>query len=170
MSMQCFLAVETALQNTEYNYKDILPSISVSDMYYNDKVCFDVNLTSAEKDALGNIFNDFYVYAIRSGFKFNYEPRYRQVLSEKSAKNALDELKWLKEFAKKKLLQQDVFMLINLRLGKETDFNRIKTNYFDVNEWELNENESFEFDYGIIYQFVDNSKEAIELRRKRNNF
>ena len=61
-------------------------------------------------------------------------------------------------------------MLINLRLGKETDFNRIKTNYFDVNEWELNENESFEFDYGIIYQFVDNSKEAIELRRKRNNF
>ena len=75
MSMQCFLAVETALQNTEYNYKDILSSISVSDMYYNDKVCFDVNLTSAEKDALGNIFNDFYVYAIRSGFKFNYEPR-----------------------------------------------------------------------------------------------
>lgn len=166
MSMQCFLAVDKPLQKLEYPYKIILPTISEGDMFYNDKIFFSDKLTETEEETIGNIFQDFKVYAIHSGFKFSYDPKYKKLLSDKWAQNALEELKWLKGFAKKRLAKGDVFMIINLWLGRETNFNRIKNECIVINTWKICEEESFEFSYGKIYQFVDNSDEAI-LRRKR---
>lgn len=167
MSMRCFLAVDKPLQKTEYPYKMILSTISENDMFYNDKVILSDKLTEAENEALGNIFHEFKVYAMRTEFQFSYDPRYKRQICESFAKNALDELKWLKQFAKKQLERRDIFMIINLWLGKETDFNLIKTKHIDVNKWELSEEKIFEFSYGTVYQFVDNSDEAIERRKNR---
>ena len=111
MSMQCFLATEKPLQKVMYNYKNILPTIRPDDMFYDCCIKFDEKLTDQEKITIGNIFQDFCCYAVRSEFKLEYEPRYRQVISENYAKNSLDELKWFKSFVKKKLLQQDIFMV-----------------------------------------------------------
>ena len=166
MSMRCFLGVDQPLQKKEYLYKVILPTISDSDMFYNGKILFSDKLTEAEQEAIGNIFQDFKVYAVRTDFQFCYDPKYKKQISESFAKNSLDELKWLKQFAKKRLKNSDVFMIINLWLGKETPFNRIKTECIDVNEWELSEEKDFEFSYGIVYQFTDNSDEAIKRRRR----
>ena len=168
MSMRCFLATEEALQKKEYFYKDILATISENDMFYNDKVTFESNLTDAEKTVIGNVFKEFNIYAIHSGFQFSYEPRYREAISKSFAKNALEELKWLRAFAKKKLLQQNVFMIVNLWLGKETNFNKLKMQRIDVNNWQLSEDKKFEFEYGVIYQFYDNSDEAIQRRKMRS--
>lgn len=165
MSMRCFLAVDKPLNKTEYPYKNILPTITDSDMFYNGKILFSDKLTEAEQEALGNIFQDFKVYAIRTDFQFSYDPKYKRQLSESFAKNALEELRWLKQFAKRRLNSSDVFMVINLWLGKETPYNRIKTECIDVNDWELSEENSFEFSYGTVYQFVDNSDEAIKRRK-----
>lgn len=166
MSMRCFLGVDQPLQKKEYLYKVILPTISDSDMFYNGKILFSDKLTEAEQEAIGNIFQDFKVYVIYTDFQFCYAPKYKEQISESFAKNSLDELKWLKQFAKKRLKTSDVFMIINLWLGKETPFNRIKTECIDVNEWELSEEKDFEFSYGIVYQFTDNSDEAIKRRRR----
>ena len=168
MSMRCFLAVDQPLQKTEYPYKIILPTISDNDMFFNDKIIFSDKLTEAEQEALGSIFQEFYVYAIYSNFQFCYDPKYKKQLSETFAKNALDELKWLQQFAKKRLKNSDVFMIVNLWLGKKTPFNRLMTESIEVNEWKLSEEASFEFSYGIVYQFIDNSDEAIERRAKKN--
>lgn len=135
-------------------------------MFYNGKILFSDKLTEAEQEAIGNIFQDFKVYVIYTDFQFCYAPKYKEQISESFAKNSLDELKWLKQFAKKRLKTSDVFMIINLWLGKETPFNRIKTECIDVNEWELSEEKDFEFSYGIVYQFTDNSDEAIKRRRR----
>lgn len=164
--MRCFLGVDQPLQKKEYLYKVILPTISDSDMFYNGKILFSDKLTEAEQEAIGNIFQDFKVYVIYTDFQFCYAPKYKEQISESFAKNSLDELKWLKQFAKKRLKTSDVFMIINLWLGKETPFNRIKTECIDVNEWELSEEKDFEFSYGIVYQFTDNSDEAIKRRRR----
>lgn len=166
MSMRCFLGVDQPLQKKEYLYKVILPTISDSDMFYNGKILFSDKLTEAEQEAIGNIFQDFKVYVIYTDFQFCYAPKYKEQISESFAKNSLDELKWLKQFAKKRLKTSDVIMIINLWLGKETPFNRIKTECIDVNEWELSEEKDFEFSYGIVYQFTDNSDEAIKRRRR----
>lgn len=166
MSMRCFLALDKPLQKTEYPYKIVLPTISENDMFYNDKIFFSDKLTEAEQVVLGNIFRDFKVYAIHSGFQLNYDPELRRQISERYAENALEELKWLKHFAKKQLMRGDIFMIINLWLGKETDFNRIRSECLDINAWELSPEKSFEFSYGKIYQFLDNSSEAVLRRNK----
>ena len=158
MSMRCFLVVDKPLSKTVYYYKDILPSISENDMFYNDKIYFSEKLTEEEKEAIGNIFKDFTVYAIHSGFQLNYDPLFKRELSNQYAKNALDELKWLRAFAKKQLMKKDVFMILNLWLGKEIDYKRIKIECVDINSWELTEEKSFEFSYGKVYRFIDNSK------------
>ncbi len=167
MSMRCFLAVDKPLQKTQYPYKMILPTVSDGDMFYNDKIYFCDKLTEAEEQALGNIFRDFKVYAIHSGFQLSYDPKDKTQISPSFAKNSLDELKWLKGFVKKRLKNSDVFMIINLWLGKETPFNRIKTECIEVNEWELSEEKSFEFSYATVYQFADNCDEAINRRKKK---
>ena len=157
MSMRCFLAVDKPLQKTRYPYRMILLGISDNDMLYNDQISFSDKLAEQEEQVLGNIFKGFYVYAIHSGFQLNYEPRYKRQLSESAAKNALDELRWLKRFAKKRLKSGNVFMIVNLWLGKETVFDHIKTEYIDVNGWELSEDKCFEFACNTIYNFTDNS-------------
>lgn len=157
MSMQLFLATVKPLQKTVYKYKDILTTITPDDTFYDGGISFDSNLTDAEKLAIGNIFSDFCCYAIRSGFKLNYEPRFRQVLSERYAMNALEELKWFCSFAKKKLRQQNKLMIINLWLWKDTNFKSTRTELIDVNSWGLSIEMSWEFEYGVVYNFINNS-------------
>lgn len=167
MSVQLFLATAKPLQKTVYKYKDILPTIAPGDIFYSEGISFDSNLSDAEKLAIGNIFDNFCCYAIRSGFMLDYEPRFRQVLSERYATNALEELKWFRSFAKKKIFQQDVFMLIKLCLGHRTNFNAICSELIDVNAWELSEQKTCVFDAEIIYQFVDNFEEAINRHKQK---
>ena len=49
MSMRCFLVVDKPLSKTIYYNKDILPTISENDMFYNDKIYFSKKLTEEEK-------------------------------------------------------------------------------------------------------------------------
>ena len=167
MSMKCFLNSELPLQKTTYKYKDILPTIQSGDMWYDSRIAFRTELTEQEKQCLHNVFNNFCLYAIDSEFGLDYEMRYRSVISKNYATNALEELKWLKSFAKKQLLKQDVFMIVNLWLGKKTEIKGRQI--IDVNKWELSAEKDFSFRYGVIYQFVDNSEEAAERRRQRAN-
>ena len=165
--MKCFLALELPLQKTTYKYKDILTTIHDGDMWYDGGIAFRAELTAQEKQCLDNVFKDFYPCAIDSEFGLDYETRYRSVISENYATNALEELRWLKAFAKKQLLKQDVFMIVNLWLGKKTEIKRRQI--INVNEWELPAEKDFSFEYGVIYQFIDNSIEAAERRRQRAN-
>jgi len=169
MSICYFIATEKPLQKTIYEYKDILPAMMVGDMFYDGRICFEPKLTEQERHVLGNIFGDFNSYAVYSDFQLYYSPEHRQVLSERFAQNALSELLWLKSFIKKKLLQQDIFMLIKLCLGEKTNFNALTMQVIDINTWELSANKSFEFESGIVYQFVDNSEEAVERRISEND-
>ena len=167
MSMCHFLAVEKPICKTEFLYKKILPTITCNDIFYNDKIKFVSQLSVEEKQTIGSLFKEFEIYSIQSGFNLNYSPRYKKELSEQFAYNALEELKWFNGFAKKLLMRQDVFMVVNLWLGKKIDFNLIKTNIIEVNDWELADNKEFEFEPNIVYQFADNSKEAINARLAR---
>ncbi len=167
MSMKCFLALQVPLQKTAYKYKDILPTIHDGDMWYDGGIAFRAELSEQEKYSLGNVFKDCCHYAIDSAFGLDYETRYRSVISENYAANALEELKWLKAFAKKQLLKQDVFRIVDLWLGKKTEINGQKI--IDVNEWELSAEKDFSFEYGVVYQFIDHSEEAEERRRQRAN-
>ncbi len=164
MSMKCFLALETPLQKTVYPYKTILSTIQSGDMWYDGAIAFRSELSEQEKDCLGNVFRGRPCYAIDSEFGLDYERRFRVAISENYARNALEELKWLKMFAKKQLLKQDVFMIANFWLGRKTN---PKDTTIDVNDWELTEENDFSFENGVIYQFFDNSEEATERRRQR---
>ncbi len=165
MSMKCFLALETQLQKTAYKYKDILPTIESGDMWYDGGIAFRAELSEQEKHCLGDVFKGFSCYAIDSELGLEYETRYSSAISKNYAANALEELKWLKAFAKKQLMKQDVFMIVNLWLGRKTEFKGQKV--IDVNEWELSADSDFCFEYGVVYKFVDNSLEATERRRQR---
>ena len=168
MSMKCFLALEKPLQKTIYKYKDILSTIQSGDMWYDSGISFRSELTEQEKYCLGNVMQEFSRYAVDSEFNFDYEQRFHSVISETYATNALEELRWLKAFAKKQLLKQDVFMMVNLWLGRKTEIKGQKL--IDLNEWELSKENDFFFEYGVIYQFTDNSEDAIECRRQRSKF
>ena len=163
--MKCFLALETPLQKTAYKYKDVLPTIQSGDMWYDGGIAFRTELSEQEKYCLGNVFKGFCCYAMDSEFGLDYEKRYNVAISETYATNALEELKWLKSFAKKQLLKQDVFMIVNLWLGRKTEIKGRKI--IDINEWELSAGNDFSFEYGVIYQFIDNSEDAAERRRQR---
>ena len=165
MSMKCFLALETPLQKTAYKYKDILPTIESGDMWYDGGIGFRAELSEQEKCCLGDVFKNFQCYAIDSELGLEYETRYGSVISKSYATNALEELKWLKAFAKKQLMKQDVFMIVDLWLGRKTEFKGQKV--IDVNEWDLSADSDFCFECGVVYKFVDNSSEATERRRQR---
>ena len=165
MSMKCFLALETPIQKTAYKYKDVLPTIESGDMWYDGGIAFRAELSEQEKRCLGDVFKNFQCYAVDSEFGLEYETRYNSVISKNYAANALEELKWLKAFATKQLMRQDVFMIVNLWLGRKTEFKGQKT--IDVNEWTLSAGSDFAFEEGVVYKFVDNSKEATERRLQR---
>ncbi|MCD8309005.1 MAG: hypothetical protein LUD19_04040 [Clostridia bacterium] len=126
-------------------------------MFYNDKIIFNDKLCEEEAATLGNIFKGYNVYAVDSCFHFDYDPGYKRQLSESYAKNALDELKWLKQFAKKKLKNGGEFMIVNLWIGREYPFRHIKTECIDTENWSLSEENNFEFSYGVVYKFTDSS-------------
>ncbi|MCD8371876.1 MAG: hypothetical protein LUD27_01075 [Clostridia bacterium] len=153
MSMQVFAAMDRSLEKTEYFYKRILPDIADGDMFFNDKIIFDDKLTEQQAATIGDIFKGYKVYAVDSCFNFSYNPTYKRQLSERYAINALDELKWFKQFAKKKLQNGGVFMAVNLWLGREYPFKRVKTEQIDVDGWQLAEDVAFEFSYGTVYKF-----------------
>lgn len=165
MSMKCFLALETPLQKTAYQYKDILPTMHGGDMWYDGGIKFRAETTEQERLSLGDVFKGSNRYAIDSEFGLDYEKRFRAMVSENYATNALEELKWFKTFAKKQLLRQDVFGVVNLWLGRKTTIREQKT--IDINEWVLSEERDFSFEYGVVYRFVDNSDEATQRRRQR---
>ena len=165
MSMKCFVALEEPLQKTVYAYKDILPTMRSGDMWYDGGIKFRAELSEQEKFCLGDVLSNFSCYAVDSEFNFDYEKRFRSVISESYAANALEELKWLKAFAKKQLLRHDVFMIVNLWLGRKTETKGQKI--IDIDEWELSDETDFSFEYGVVYKFVDNSVEAAERRRQR---
>ncbi len=165
MSMKCFLALETPLQKTAYKYKDILPTIESGDMWYDGGIAFRSELSEQEKRCLGDVFKGLNCYAIDSEFGLDYETRYSTAISKNYAANALEELRWLKAFATKQLKRQDVFMIVELWLGKKTEIKGQKV--IDVNEWQLSADRDFAFEYGVVYKFVDNSSEATERRLQR---
>ena len=163
--MKCFLALEIPLQKLTYKYKDILPAMRTEDMWYDGGITFRAELSEQEKLCLGNVFKGLQCYAIDSEFGLEYETRYNSVISASYATNALAELKWLKAFAKKQLIKQDAFEVVNLWLGRKTSFKGQKV--IDVNEWDLSADKDFCFEYGVVYKFADNSEEANERRRQR---
>lgn len=165
MSMKCFLALQQPIQKTEYKYRDILPTMQSGDMWCDSGISFRAELTEQEKFSLGNIFKDYQRYAIDSQFGLDYETRLGSVISASFAANAFEELKWLKSFAKKQLLKQDVFMIVNLWLGRKSG--RKGEKVIDVNDWEPVADSDFSFEYGVIYKFTDNSEEAENRRRQR---
>ncbi len=165
MSMKCFLALKQPIQKTVYNYKDILPTIQSGDMWYDSGRSFRAELTEQEEVCLKNVFKGCQCYAIDSQFGLDYEKRLNSVISERFAANALEELKWLRSFAKKQLLKQDVFMIVNLWLGRKCELMGEKV--IDVNGWELSADSDFSFEYGVVYKFTDNSEEAENRRRQR---
>lgn len=57
--------------------------------------------------------------------------------------------------------------VLSLDLGTVTDRYSIKTKYCDINNFFIKQDEPFEFQYGVMYQFVDHSIEAIERSKRR---
>jgi hypothetical protein len=159
MSEIKFLALtDEPLTKTQYKYLNILPNIQPDDMFGGGGISFENQLSSAERTTIKNIFQGYNVYAIHSDFGLCYETRYKSVLSPKAAQNMFDELCWLKAFIKKQLKKNDMVFLICLDLGSDIDIFSIKTQYVDIDSWALSEDKDMIFKYGIIYQFVDNSK------------
>jgi hypothetical protein len=159
MSELKFLALTNEpLTKTSYKYLDILPNIQPGDMFGNGSISFANQLSSAERATIKNIFQGYNVYSIHSDLGLCYETKYKDVLSPKAAQNMFDELCWLKTFIKKQLKKNDIVFLVCLNLGVDTDIFSIKTKYIDIDSWMLSKDEDIIFKYGIIYQFVDNSK------------
>jgi hypothetical protein len=159
MSELKFLALTNEpLTKTSYKYMNILPNIQPGDMFGNGSISFANQLSSAERATIKNIFQGYNVYSIHSDLGLCYETRYNSLLSPEAAQNMFDELCWLKAFIKKQLKKNDIVFLICLNLGVDTDIYSIKTQYIDIDNWVLSEDKDMIFKYGIIYQFVDNSK------------
>jgi hypothetical protein len=159
MSEIKFLALtDVPLTKTSYKYLDILPNIKPDDMFGGGGISFVDQLSSAESTTIKNIFMGYNVYAIHTDLGLCYETRYKTVLSPKAAQNMFDELCWLKVFIKKQLKKNNMVFLICLNLGVDTDIFSLKTQYIDIDSWVLQEDKDTIFKYGIIYQFVDNSK------------
>lgn len=158
MSEIKFLALsDKELTKTEYRYKDVLPNILPGEMSFNGKISFSKELSSNEKRTLSGVFDDFHAYAIHSDLGLCYETRYKQVLSYQTAKDMFEELIWLKSFIKKQLKRNTMVMLLTLDLGYPTDRFAIKTKYIEIDDWILDETQDIQFEYGIVYEFVDNN-------------
>lgn len=159
MSEIKFLALsDKELTKTEYQYRDVLPNILPGEMSFNGKISFSKELSSSEKRTLSDVFNDFHVYAIHSDLGLCYETRYKHVLSYQTAKDMFEEMTWLKAFIKKQLKRNTMVMLLTLDLGYPTDRFSIKTKYVEIDDWNLDETQDIHFEYGIVYEFVDNNK------------
>lgn len=166
MSVAYFLSTNIELNKTEYSYKNIFENHQ-NILFDDEGIIFDDKLWDSEEAALGNIFQQRYIYAIRSTIELSFGQNQKQI-SEQYYNTAKNQVVWLKEFIKK-LLQKsyDVF-LIRLTLGNKTEFGRIVTQIIDINDFSVS-NENFEFEPLVIYQFVDNSEQHIEWMKKNIN-
>lgn len=155
MSVAYFLSTNIKLNKTEYSYKNIFENHQ-NFLCDDEGIIFDDKLWDSEEAALGNIFQQRYIYAIRSTIELSFGQNQKQI-SEQYYNTAKNQIVWLKEFIKK-LLQKsyDVF-LIRLTLDHKTEFGKIVTQIIDINDFSVS-NENFEFKPLIIYQFIDNSE------------
>lgn len=159
MSLRHFLVSTAELpKKRTFYYKDIISDIKADDMLYNGKISFEEKLGDAEDEAVKGLFQQMHVYAIHSDFCLNYRVSHRQVISRRFAKNAYLELVWLKNYISPLLKDGNFIMIVALWVGSENNFSRLKTRYIEIQDWVLSEDSDFEFEYGIVYQFVDNNQ------------
>lgn len=170
MSTAYYIALtDGEITKTKYKYADILPNMRPDDMLYSYGISFHKELTPAEEKTWKSINNpptEFNVYAIHTGFMLNYKPTMSTLWSPQDARNAFDEIKWFLSFIKKLLKRNDSVFVIAGSLGLAEVNRVVRTRYIEINEFDIDENENFEFEYGVMYQFVDNSPESIERKKK----
>jgi hypothetical protein len=167
MSLRHFLVTTNKIiGQKQFLYKDIIQGIKPTDMLYNGKICFTNILNDAELEAARNAFQQMHIYAIRSDFTLCYRTDFAQTLSESAALNALGELLWLKSYIASMLSGQNIVMIVPLYVGSANNYSRFKTKICNINEWELNRENNFEFEHGIIYQFTDGSKGTKPAKNK----
>jgi hypothetical protein len=159
MSLRHFLVTTDEIKGKKkFLYKDILAGIQPDDMLYGGQISFCDKLDDAEDEAVGDLFRQFHVYAIHSDFTLCYRTTHARVLNEAAAANSLAELVWLKSYISSLLNGQNIVMVVALWIGSVNNYSRLKTQYCEISDWILDREHDFEFKYGIVYQFVDNTK------------
>lgn len=161
MSLIHFLATsDRPLTVVKYEYKNIFQCEKQQNMFFDGEISFTNKLSSAEESTILDIFSNWNTYAIHTTCGLNYETKFIEGLSKNTAHCMFQELEWFKNFIKKLLKSNDEIFVLKLNLGYPTNKFKLKTKQVDINNWVLNENDNFEFDYGIVYQFVDSSKNS----------
>ena len=126
---------------------------------------FDDALWESEEFALGGLFRQRRIYAIRSSIELGFGDNQKGI-SENYYIYARKQRLWFKEYIRKILKNSfDVFFIM-LALGHKTAFGKIVTEYIDINDFEIPE-ASFTFEPLTIYQFVDNIKEHMEWMKEQ---
>jgi hypothetical protein len=159
MSVRHFLATTKKLKGKKkFLYKDIFEGIEPDDMLYSGQISFTDELSDAEDEAVGGLFQQMHVYAIHSDFGLHYRTDFGKTLCEDWAQNSLAELQWFKAYLQEYLDGDNLAFVVPLWVGSVNNYSRLKTKYCEVTDWKLDREHDFEFQYGIIYQFVDGTK------------
>ena len=99
MSLIWFLGTTRPLAHTEYKFNDVIPDMYEDGMLYNDGIRFEGNLwPDAVATGVRKILKGCHIYAIQTTLGLDYEARYRQAYSFKTAENMIKMLNWLKDF------------------------------------------------------------------------
>lgn len=164
MSVAYFIAFEKKLKAVDYRYKDMF-GFNGLNLSEDDGILFQENLSSAEKMAVGNLFQQRAVYSVRASVPFEFNESYKLQLSEGYYQTARNQIIWLKKFIKERLKKSHEVFFIRMSLGHKIDYSKIVSEYIDVEQFEIPEKD-FTFEPLVIYQFVDNSEEHIDWMKK----
>lgn len=158
MSIIHYIATsDKKLTKTDYEYKFIIPNIDKNDFFYKGGISFAENMDDAELSTVEGVFQQFNVYAIRSTMPLDYETRYKEIFSSEVARYYFEQLLWFKDFIRKLLQKNDEVFVLRLDLGIPTRLGRIKSLQVGIDNWILDKEKDFMFEYGVVYQFVKDS-------------
>lgn len=155
MSLIWFLGTTRPLAHTEYKFNDVIPDMYEDGMLYNDGIRFEGNLwPDAVATGVRKILKGCHIYAIQTTLGLDYEARYRQAYSFKTAENMIKMLNWLKDFISAQIKKGSEVYLIKLWQGKEISPKEVKREEVHTNAWFISGDGDIIFEYGTLYGFA----------------
>lgn len=155
MSLIWFLGTTRPLAHTEYKFNDVIPDMYEDGMLYNGGIRFEGNLwPDAVATGVRKILKGCHIYAIQTTLGLDYEARYRQAYSFKTAENMIKMLNWLKDFISAQIKKGSEVYLIKLWQGREFSPKKIERQEIQTNGWLIFGSCDMVFEYGTLYKFT----------------
>ncbi|MDR3293035.1 MAG: hypothetical protein LBT20_02905 [Clostridiales bacterium] len=160
MNTVYFIATDKPFEKTLFQYSDIIKDLEQDSVLCCSGILLDDKIDDIEAATVGNLFQQQHIYAFRGIFGLYFDKSVKEE-NEKDYPYLKNQMIWFQSFIKDHLAEAHNVFVTKLVIGRQVNYFRMKNRYIDIDNLHVEAKDEFDFDYGTVYQFVDNSRNRI---------